>query len=151
MTFRAMTHGGLDPAPWWHGATLLPDKDPGTLSDRFATVFDPMHVESEHGNTVLSGVCVDASALYGVLDQVREFGLDLLDVESFPVVPAAFLPNIGQGKRGRRRLGPTRRDHRPPIAAVNRNAARWRLPIPRPRVSGRRNGSPRAEPRLGHK
>jgi hypothetical protein len=64
----------------------------GTLSDRFATVFDEMHVESEHGNTVLSGVCVDASALYGVLDRLRDFGLDLLDVESFPVVPAAFLP-----------------------------------------------------------
>ena len=64
----------------------------GTLSDRFATVFDPMHIGTEHGNTVLSGVCVDASALYGVLDRLRDFGLDLLDVESFPVVPAALVP-----------------------------------------------------------
>ena len=64
----------------------------GTLSERFATVFETMHVEAEHGATVLCGVCVDASALYGVLDQVRELGLDLLDVESFPVAPEAVLP-----------------------------------------------------------
>ena len=60
----------------------------GTLSDRFATVFEAMHVESEHGNTVLSGVCVDSSAVFGILDRLRDFGLDLLDVESFPVAPA---------------------------------------------------------------
>ena len=42
---------------------------------------------AEQGATVLSGVCVDASALYGVLDRMRELGLDLLDVESFPVAP----------------------------------------------------------------
>jgi hypothetical protein len=51
-----------------------------------------VHVEPENGSTVLSGVCVDASALYGVLDRVRELGLDLLDVESFPVAPECALP-----------------------------------------------------------
>ncbi len=56
------------------------------MSPRFASVFD-MQVEAEQGATVLSGVCVDASALYGVLDRMRELGLDLLDVESFPVAP----------------------------------------------------------------
>jgi hypothetical protein len=64
----------------------------GTLSERFASVFDTMQVEAEHGATVLSGVCIDASALYGVLDRMRELGLDLLDVESFPVVPEAAVP-----------------------------------------------------------
>ena len=59
----------------------------GTLSERFASAFDTMQVEAERGATVLSGVCVDASALYGVLDRMRELGLDLLDVESFPVAP----------------------------------------------------------------
>jgi hypothetical protein len=63
----------------------------GTLSERFASVFD-MQVEAEHGATVLSGVCIDASALYGVLDRMRELGLDLLDIESFPVAPEALAP-----------------------------------------------------------
>jgi hypothetical protein len=62
------------------------------LSERFGAAFDAMHVEPENGSTVLSGVCVDASALYGVLDRVRELGLDLLDVESFPVAPECALP-----------------------------------------------------------
>lgn len=61
------------------------------MSERFASVFD-MQVEAEHGATVLSGVCIDASALYGVLDRMRELGLDLLDIESFPVEPEALTP-----------------------------------------------------------
>ena len=59
----------------------------GTLGPRFASTFDPMQIEAEPGSTVLSGVCIDTSALYGVLDQARDLGFDLLDVESFPVVP----------------------------------------------------------------
>ena len=61
----------------------------GTLSARFAEAFDAMRIEHEHGCTVLSGLCVDVSALYGVLDQMRDLGLELLDVESFPVAPEA--------------------------------------------------------------
>lgn len=64
----------------------------GTLSERFSAAFDAMQIEPEQGSTVLSGVCVDASALYGVLDRLRDLGLDLLDVESFPVAPEPVLP-----------------------------------------------------------
>ncbi|HEY2298360.1 MAG TPA: hypothetical protein VGH43_11575 [Jatrophihabitans sp.] len=59
----------------------------GSLSTRFDEAFDSMCLEPDRGDTVLSGVCVDASALFGVLDQVRDFGLDLIDVESFAIVP----------------------------------------------------------------
>jgi hypothetical protein len=45
-------------------------------------------MEPEHGTTVLSGVCVDGSALFGVLDQIRDLGLELLEVQSFAIVPA---------------------------------------------------------------
>jgi hypothetical protein len=54
----------------------------GVLSDRFAAGFAPMRLEAGAGVTVLSGPCVDASALYGVIEQVRNLGLELLDVRS---------------------------------------------------------------------
>lgn len=60
----------------------------GTLGDRFRDAFDFMRIESGPRGTVLSGVCVDASALFGVLDQIRDLGLELLEVESFAVAPA---------------------------------------------------------------
>lgn len=61
----------------------------GRLGPRFADAFEPLEVRSEDGNTVLAGVCVDMSALYGVLDQVRDLGLELWEVQSAPVVPEA--------------------------------------------------------------
>jgi hypothetical protein len=60
----------------------------GTLGDRFRDSFGFMQMEPDRGGTVLSGVCVDASALFGVLDQIRDLGLELLEVESFTVAPA---------------------------------------------------------------
>jgi hypothetical protein len=54
----------------------------GTLGARFADSFESMSLSYEGGDTVLSGVCVDSSALFGVLDQLRDLGLDLLDVRS---------------------------------------------------------------------
>jgi len=63
----------------------------GTLGARFLDSFDFMRLEHAHGTTVLSGVCVDASALFGVLDQIRDLGLDLLEVQSFAVAPAGTL------------------------------------------------------------
>ena len=59
----------------------------GALSTRFDGAFDSMYLEPDRGDTVLSGVCVDTSALFGVLDQVRDLGLDLIDVQSFAVAP----------------------------------------------------------------
>jgi hypothetical protein len=61
----------------------------GTLGERFIDSFSFMRMEPEHGTTVLSGVCVDGSALFGVLDQIRDLGLDLIEVQSFTVAPAS--------------------------------------------------------------
>ena len=54
----------------------------GVLSDRFAAAFLPMELVAGDGTTVLTGVCVDASALYGVLERARDLNLELLDVRS---------------------------------------------------------------------
>lgn len=59
----------------------------GRLGERFADAFEPLEMELENGNTVLAGVCVDMSALYGILDRARDLGLDLWEVHSFAIVP----------------------------------------------------------------
>jgi hypothetical protein len=57
----------------------------GRLSERFAAAFDAMELQPEDGSTVLTGVCVDASALFGVLERIRDLGLELWGVESHAV------------------------------------------------------------------
>ena len=54
----------------------------GVLTGRLAAAFEPLCVAGADGRTVLSGVCVDAAALYGILDRLRDLGLELLAVES---------------------------------------------------------------------
>jgi hypothetical protein len=54
----------------------------GVLTDRLAPAFEPLSLAGAEGCTVLSGVCVDPAALYGVLDRMRDLGLELLAVES---------------------------------------------------------------------
>jgi hypothetical protein len=46
-------------------------------------------VETDSDGTVLSGVCQDNSALFGLLDQIRDLGLDLLGMTSFAIAPAS--------------------------------------------------------------
>src|SRR6478609_702240 len=58
----------------------------GVLGDRFAAAFDAFRVDREDGSTVLSGVCVDSSAVFGVLERVKALGLDLLEVTSRPTI-----------------------------------------------------------------
>jgi hypothetical protein len=47
-----------------------------------------MQLAAHDGVTVLSGPCTDASALYGVIEQLRNLGLELLDVRSDAAAPA---------------------------------------------------------------
>ena len=64
----------------------------GRLTGRMAPAFDGLQLEPGPGRTVLSGVCVDSSALFGILDRIRDLGLELLAVESMPVPPDAAGP-----------------------------------------------------------
>ena len=56
----------------------------GRLSDRFASAFAGMTLEANAGTTTLVGTVVDQSQLFGLLERVRSFGLELVSVE--PVV-----------------------------------------------------------------
>ena len=68
----------------------------GVLGDRFAAAFDTFQVGREQGCTVLSGVCVDSSAVFGVLETVKALGLDLLTVESFAIAGQDSSPRIAR-------------------------------------------------------
>ena len=62
----------------------------GWLSERFESAFDGMTLEYAANQTVLVGDVRDQAHLYGLLDQVRDFGIELLAIE-----PA----DIGDGHR----------------------------------------------------
>jgi hypothetical protein len=59
----------------------------GELSQRFSTAFDGMTVEAGDGQTVITGPVVDQAHLHGLLDRVRDLGLELVSVG--PTHPAA--------------------------------------------------------------
>jgi hypothetical protein len=56
----------------------------GVLDGRWSEWFEGLEVESEGGETVLSGTLSDQPALHGVLDKVRDLGLTVVAVRRFP-------------------------------------------------------------------
>jgi hypothetical protein len=58
----------------------------GCLSERFATTFDGMALKPGPDQTVLVGDVRDQAHLYGLLDRLRDFGIELVAVE--PAGPA---------------------------------------------------------------
>jgi hypothetical protein len=55
----------------------------GRLSERFASAFDGVTVEAAAGETALVG-SLDQAQLYGILERIRDLGLDLVRVEEVP-------------------------------------------------------------------
>jgi hypothetical protein len=53
----------------------------GRLSEHFASAFEGMALEPGPGQTVLVGEVRDQAHLYGLLDRLRDFGIDLVAVE----------------------------------------------------------------------
>jgi hypothetical protein len=53
----------------------------GRLSERFESAFDGMALESGPNQTVLVGEVRDQAQLYGLLDRLRDFGIELVAVE----------------------------------------------------------------------
>jgi hypothetical protein len=53
----------------------------GRLSERFESAFEGMVLEAGPNQTVLVGEIRDQAQLYGLLDRLRDFGIDLIAVE----------------------------------------------------------------------
>ena len=53
----------------------------GRLTERFESAFDGMALEPGRDQTVLVGEIRDQAHLYGLLDRLRDFGIDLVAVE----------------------------------------------------------------------
>jgi hypothetical protein len=56
----------------------------GELSDRFAVLFEGMHLERRDGTTVLTGAVVDQARLHGLIKRVQDLGLELVSVNPLP-------------------------------------------------------------------
>jgi len=57
----------------------------GRVSARFAGALGGMELDPDGDGTVLHGEVVDASALYGLIDRMRELGLELTELDTEPV------------------------------------------------------------------
>ena len=75
----------------------------GRLAGRFESAFEGMVLEPGQGQTVLVGEIRDQAHLYGLLDRLRDFGIDLVAVE--PADPPD--PPDGGSRAGVGRRGPT--------------------------------------------
>lgn len=57
----------------------------GSLDDRLAGVFDGMTPVRSAGATELTGPVTDQAHLHGLLERIRDFGLELESVELSPI------------------------------------------------------------------
>jgi hypothetical protein len=62
------------------GAVYFEFRIRGLLGDTLLSAFPGLQAEMQGGETVLAGSLPDQSALYGVLVQIEQLGLELLDV-----------------------------------------------------------------------
>jgi hypothetical protein len=54
----------------------------GELSQRYSTAFEGMALEARDGQTTITGLVVDQAHLHGLLDRVRDLGLELVSVNA---------------------------------------------------------------------
>ena len=52
------------------------------LSDRYASAFEGMEMETKDAETILTGEVKDQPHLFGILDRLNGLGMDLLSVQT---------------------------------------------------------------------
>jgi len=68
----------------------------GRLSERFESAFEGMTLEHGPNQTVLVGDVRDQAQLYGLLERVRDFGIELLAVEPADISDGSSGPGTGR-------------------------------------------------------
>lgn len=61
----------------------------GRLSRRYESAFDGVTLDPRPGETTLRADIVDQSQLYGLLNRLRDFGVELVSVNAVPEVSDA--------------------------------------------------------------
>jgi len=56
----------------------------GVLDDRWSQWFQGLQIDSQGGQTILSGTLPDQPALHGILDKIRDLGLTVIAVRRLP-------------------------------------------------------------------
>lgn len=54
------------------------------MSRRYESAFDGVQIEARAGATVLHANVADQSQLYGLLNRLRDFGIELVSVNAIP-------------------------------------------------------------------
>ena len=54
----------------------------GRLSERYGAAFDGSTLQSRAGETTLSGALLDQSQLYGLINRLRDLGIELISVRA---------------------------------------------------------------------
>jgi hypothetical protein len=54
------------------------------LSDAYAVAFEGMEIDTNSGETILTGEVIDQPHLYGILGRMNGLGLEPLSVEALP-------------------------------------------------------------------
>jgi hypothetical protein len=98
----------------------------GRLSERLAAALEGMTLHSGPVNTVFTGEVKDQSQLYGLLDRLRDLGLELISAQPEAKGSPEYLagPDFGEGisrapKSAVCQTFPVRRSHRSHDAVVN--------------------------------
>ncbi|OBF62475.1 hypothetical protein A5756_00875 [Mycobacterium sp. 852002-53434_SCH5985345] len=66
----------------------------GSLSERLGSALEGMSLQAGPAGTEFTGEIRDQSQLYGLLDRVRDLGLELVSVQPQPTADPATTPNI---------------------------------------------------------
>lgn len=54
----------------------------GRLSERFASAFEGLEFEAKGGRTIVEGHFADETQLYGLIDRLRDLGIELESINA---------------------------------------------------------------------
>lgn len=63
-----------------HGPTRYDIVVNGELGERFASAFSGMTIRAADGRTHITGDVLDQSHMHGILDRIRDLGIELISV-----------------------------------------------------------------------